>query len=115
MMLGVEMAKRLVVYTRDVYCPDQTRVRQLLAEWGVAYQEINCSQDSEALERIRNWNGHLGVPTLVVAEEDSVLPIAEPDPFPVGRSTRNVNRSTLISEPSEEGLREFLRQHGLLP
>jgi hypothetical protein len=43
------------------------------------------------------------------------LPFREPDPRPVDRSTRNVNRGTLITEPNEEGLREFLKQHGLLP
>ena len=108
------MAKRLVVYTRAITCPDQTRVRKLLVEWKVPYQEVNCSNDAEALERIKAWNGHLGVPAVVVAEEGSVLPYAEPAPRPIDRSTRNVNRSTLITEPSEEGLREFLNQHGLL-
>jgi glutaredoxin len=108
------MAKHLVVYTRATSCPDQARARKLLAEWRVPYQEINCSNDAEALERIREWNGHLGVPAIVVAEEGSVLPFREPDPRPVGRSTRNANRGTLITEPSEEGLRDFLKQHGLL-
>ncbi len=108
------MAKRLVVYTRATFCPDQVRARKLLADWNVPYEEINCSECPEALERIQGWNGHLGVPAIIVAEEGSVLPIAEPDPRPVGRSTRNINRGTLITEPSEEGLREFLKQHGLL-
>ena len=109
------MTKHLVVYTRVMACPDQTRVRKLLAEWHVPYQEINCSNDPEALERIRAWNGHLGVPAVVVAEEGSVLPVTEPDPRPAGRSTRDANRGTLITEPSEEGLRQFLDQHGLFP
>ena len=108
------MAKHLVVYTRAISCPDQARVRSLLGEWRVPFQEINCSSDAEALERIKSWNGHMGVPAVVVAEEGSVLPVREPDPRPEGRSTRNVNRGTLITEPSEEGLREFLKQHGLL-
>ncbi len=109
------MPKHLIVYTRAIFCPDQIRTRKLLADWGVPYQEINCSEDAEALERIQEWNGHMGVPALVVAEEGSVLPIAEPGPRPEGRSTRNVNRGTLITEPSEDGLRQFLQQHGLLP
>ena len=108
------MTKHLVVYTRAISCPDQMRARKLLDEWGVSYQQVNCSEDAEALERIRGWNGHLGVPAIVVAEEGSVLPLREPDPRPVRRSTRNVNRGTLITEPSEEGLLEFLKQHGLL-
>ena len=108
------MAKHLVVYTRGISCPAQMRARKLLAEWGVPYQEINCSDDAQALERIKAWNGHLGVPVAVAAEEGSVLPFREPDPRPAGRSTRDFNRGTLITEPSEDGLREFLKQHGLL-
>ena len=109
------MAKRLVLYVRNIACPDQARARRLLAEWRVPYQEVNCSTDADALERIKAWNGHMGVPAVVVAEEGSVLPIAEPSPRPTDRSTRSFNRGTLITEPSEEGLREFLRQHSLLP
>ncbi len=108
------MAQHLVVYVRNTFCPDQVRARKLLADWKIPYQEINCSEDAEALERIQEWNGHLGVPNIIVAEEGSILPFAEPDPRPVGRSTRNVNRGTLISEPSEDGLREFLKQHHFL-
>ena len=109
------MTKRLVLYTRATSCPDQARARRLLAEWRVPYQEVDCSVDAEALERIQAWNGHLGVPAVVIAEEGSLLPIAEPAPRPSGQSTRNFNRGTLITEPSEDGLREFLKQHGLLP
>ena len=108
------MAKHLVVYTRAISCPDQVRAHKLLTEWGVPYQEVNCSSDAQASERIKAWNGHLGVPAVVVAEEGSVLPFREPGPRPAGRSTRDVNRGTLITEPSEDGLREFLKQHGLL-
>jgi len=109
------MPIHLVLYTRATYCPDQARARKLLAEWKVPYQEVDCSRDAEALERIQNWNGHLGVPVVIAAEDGSLLPIREPDPRPVGRSTRNFSRGTLITEPSEEGLRQFLQQHGLLP
>jgi len=109
------MAKRLVVYTRAIYCPDQQRTRKLLAEWHVPYQEVDCSKDPAGLERIKSWNGHMGVPAVVIAEEGSVLPFREPDPKPVGRSTRDYNRGSLITEPSEDGLGQFLKQHGLLP
>ncbi len=109
------MAKHLVLYTRATSCPDQARARRLLAEWSVPYQEVNCSADAVALEQIQTWNGHLGVPVVVVAEEGSLLPIAEPAPRPTGRSSRDFNRGTIITEPSETGLREFLQQHGLLP
>ena len=109
------MAKHLVLYTRATGCPDQARARKLLAEWRVPYQEVDCSKDQERLARIQAWNGHLGVPVCIVAEEGSLLPFREPDPKPQGRSTRDFNRGTMITEPSEQGLRQFLQEHGLLP
>ena len=111
------MAKHLVLYTRATSCPDQARARRLLAEWRVPYQEVNCSNDVEALERIQAWNGHLGVPAVVIAEEGSLLPIAEPAPLPARTLDARCCQlgGTPITEPSEEGLREFLKLHGLLP
>jgi glutaredoxin len=109
------MALQLVLYTRNTSCPDQIRARKLLTEWNIPYQEVDCSRDQAGLERIQKWNGHLGVPAVIVAEAGSVLPFREPDPKPAGRSTRDFNRGALITEPSEPGLREFLRQHGFLP
>ena len=106
--------KRLVVYCRDAYCPDQARARQLLDKWGIAYEEVNISRDPQAAKRVQEWNKHLGVPTLIVAEEGSLEPITPPTPLVPGQRTRDLNRGPLISEPSENGLRDFLRQHGLM-
>jgi glutaredoxin len=109
-----DMSKRLVMYCREAFCPDQARARQLLSMWGVAYEEVNITHDRQAAERVQAWNGHLGMPTLVIAEEGSLEPITPPTPLAAGQQTRNLNRGTLISEPSERGLREFLHQHSLL-
>lgn len=109
------MAKRLVMYCRDSYCPDQALARRLLKAWGVSYQEVNISRDRQASERVQKWNNHQGVPTLIVAEDGSVEPIAPPTAVSPGQRTRNLNRGSLICEPNETGLREFLQQHGLMP
>jgi glutaredoxin len=45
------MAKRLVMYCRDSYCPDQARARQLLQDWGVPYKEVNISRNAWAAAR----------------------------------------------------------------
>ncbi len=108
------MTKHLVMYCRDAFCPDQARARHLLKEWGVPFQEINISRDSQAAARLQEWNKHLGVPTLVVADTSGVEPITLPAPLSPGQRTRNLDRDSLICEPSEAGLRDFLRRHGLL-
>lgn len=108
------MSKRLVMYCREAFCPDQARARQLLSTWGVPCEEVNITHDRQAAERVQAWNEHLGMPTLVIAEEGSLEPVTPPTPLAARQQTRDLNRGTLISEPSERGLREFLRQHGLL-
>jgi glutaredoxin len=102
------------MYCRDSFCPDQARTHRLLGQWGVLYEEVNTTRDRQAAERVQAWNGHLGMPTLVIAEEGSLEPVTPPAPLAAGQRTRDLNRGTLISEPSESGLREFLGQHGLL-
>ncbi len=109
------MVKRIVLYCRDSYCPDQARAKRLLAGWGMLYEEVNISRDRQAAERVQEWNKHLGVPTVVIAEEGSVEPITPPTLLLPGQRTRDLNRGSIICEPSEAGLRTFLQQHGLLP
>jgi hypothetical protein len=57
--------------------------------------------------------GCLAVPTLVVVD-DECRPIEPPQPIGRYVSVRNVDRGAIISEPSREGLRQFLIKHGLL-
>jgi hypothetical protein len=92
---------RLVVYTRDRTCPDQTLVRQCLKEWNLPVVEVNISHEADA------------VPTLLIAGDDD-QPIEPLTPLAAFQSVRNVDRGAVISEPSREGLRRFLQKHGLL-
>ena len=57
--------------------------------------------------------GCLAVPTLLVADERTS---SDQPPTPIGpyQSVRNVDRGSVISEPSREGLRQFLIKHALL-
>ena len=105
---------RLLIYTRNMACPDQALAWQCLKEWGIASIEINVSRDPAAAQILRELVGSLSVPTIVIADEHDE-PIEPPKPIGVDRITRNVDRGSIISEPNRGGLSAFLVKHGLRP
>ncbi len=107
------MNKELVVYGRTYPCPDLTRAKRFLEANQITYRQINIDQDATAAAFVEHWVGHRSVPTVVVAHAGKVQPVEEPAPPPPGRSARSVDRGTMITEPSDEALRGFLRRHGL--
>jgi hypothetical protein len=88
------------------------RTRAWLNKSKIPYCEIDIERDAVARDRVLKWTGFLSCPTLVVAEGDSFDPYAEPAPLPAGASPRDVDRGTMITEPSVLTLENFLRQHG---
>lgn len=107
--------KELVVYVRGGFCPDISRARRLLERWQVPYREVNVSKDGMAEQRCQAWNHCLAMPVIVVAHPGEDTPIEPPTPLEPGRSPRDVDRGTMISEASEAGLQTFLERHGFLP
>jgi len=53
------------------------------------------------------------VPTIIVARPGEDLPFEEPTPL-TGDSPRNIDRGSMITEPGEIQLEEWLRKHGVL-
>jgi glutaredoxin len=104
----------LLLYTRERTCPDQELARRCLAEFQVPYTELNISREPDAAQTMQELVGCLAVPTLVIAAEGHT-PIEPPQPIGKYESVRNVDRGSIISEPSRDGLRRFLIKHGLLP
>jgi glutaredoxin len=104
---------QLFMYTRERTCGDQQLARLCLQEFGVPYTEINISREPNAAQELDELIGCLAVPTLLIADEDH-RPITSPVPIGPHQSVRNVDRGSVISEPSREGLRQFLVKHALL-
>ncbi len=103
----------LFMYTRERTCGDQQLARMCLQELGIPCTEINISREPDAAQELMELIGCLAVPTLIVADEGR-RPITPPDPLEPHQSVRNVDRGSVISEPSREGLRQFLVKHALL-
>ena len=104
---------RLLLYTRERTCPDQELARRCLAEFNVPYIELNISREPDAAQTMQELVGCLAVPTLVIADE-AHNPIAPPHPIGKYESVRNIDRGSIISEPSRNSLQQFLIRHGLL-
>lgn len=103
----------LFMYTRERTCGDQQLARLCLQQFDVPYREINISREPGAAQELEELIGCLAVPTLIVAGEGH-QPLTPPDPVAPHQSVRNVDRGSVISEPSREGLRCFLIKHALL-
>jgi len=104
---------QLFMYTRERTCGDQQLARSCLQEFGVPYTEINISREPDTAQELAELVGCLAVPTLIVADEHR-RPITPPTSSGPHQSVRNVDRGSVISEPSREGLRRFLVKHALL-
>jgi glutaredoxin len=109
-----EDKKELVMYTRTSPCPFVTLAKRVLNHQHVTYRELFIDQDKAIERRVLTWTGFLSVPTLIIAREGEDLPYEEPSPLPKDSSPRGVNRGPMLTEPSEEQLLNWLRQHGLL-
>jgi glutaredoxin len=108
------MARELVMYTRSFGCAYVSLARYVLDERGLAYREVNIDRDEAAKGRLLDWVGFLSVPTLLIAENGTDLPCAEPLPLPPGVSPRGVDRGTIITEPTPDQLRAWLDKAGFL-
>lgn len=104
---------QLFMYTRERTCSDQQLARLCLQEFGVPYTEVNISREPDAALELQELIGCLAVPTLIIADEQR-RPITLPTPIGPYHSVRNVDRGSVISEPSREGLRQFLVKHARL-
>jgi len=106
--------KRLISYVRTRPCPYMNTARYVLGEHNVDYKEILIDKDSLARERVIEWTGFESVPTIIVAEDDSLLPIEIPESLPKGASPRGIDRGYMITEPSGEQLEQWLAKHGFI-
>ena len=107
------MSKQLVVYMSP-WCGNSLDVQRALNEWGVACRFINIKEDRAAAGRVKTWTGFESVPTLVIAEGDSVEPFEPPAALPSGRSPRGVDRGVMLTEPTRAELRAWLVKNGIL-
>jgi glutaredoxin len=107
------MSERLVVYFSP-WCSNCLDTQDALREWQVSYTGIDVKKDKAAAGRVRAWTGFESVPTLIIADEDSVEPGQPPAPLAAGASPRGIDRGSMLTEPNRSELRAWLIKHGRL-
>jgi glutaredoxin len=110
-----ERTAELVMYSRrTTACPFVSLAHRVLDEQHVPYRELYIDQDKTNEQRVLNWTGFLSVPTLIVARPGEDVPYEEPAPLAAGASPRGVDRGSMLTEPSEGQLLDWLRKHGFI-
>lgn len=107
------MDYEIVMYSRFTPCPFVRTAKRVLDRENIPYREIYIDQDAAAEQRVINWTGFKSVPTIIVACLGEDLPYQEPEPLLTG-SPRGVDRGTMITEPGEVTLENWLRKHGFM-
>ena len=107
------MAKHVVVYMSP-WCYTSQDTQRALNEWGVPATFINIKEDRAAAARVKGWVGFESVPTIIIAEGDSVEPVEPPAALPANGSPRGLDRGTLITEATRNQLRAWLVKHEVL-
>ena len=103
---------RLVVYGRSGFCPDMMRWDGWVRAHPLAFVLFDIDTDDEALRFVLRHTGHRSVPTLVIAPDDGFDPHEEPAPL-AGRGPRDVDRGSMLTEPSARTQEAFLRRNGI--
>ena len=108
------MEKEIVMYSRTYGCPFVSLAKRVLDDYGLHFREIYIDEDIQARERVLNWTGFLSVPTIIVTQVGSDLPMRPPVYLEIGSSPRGVHRGTMITEPNDEQLLAWLQDNGFL-
>ena len=101
------------MYTRLAGCPYVRTAKRVFDRENIPYREIIIDDDETATQRVIDWTGFKSVPTIIVARPGEDLPFEDPAPLD-GASPKGVDRGSMITEPGEIQLEEWLRKHGFL-
>jgi glutaredoxin len=107
------MAKRVVAYVSP-WCSQSQDTKRALEEWGVPCTTVDIKADRDAAARVRKWVGFESVPTMVIAEGESLEPFEPPKPLMPGAGPRGTDRGSMITEASRAELRAWLVRNGFL-
>lgn len=108
------MEYEIVMYSRFSPCPYVRSAKRVLDREGIPYREIFIDEDPAAEQRVIEWTGFQSVPTIILARPGEIVPYEEPKPLAPGASPRGINRGTMITEPGEIQLENWLAEHGFL-
>jgi len=104
----------LVMYSRTRSCPYVRTAKRVLERENVEYREIHIDLDEDMKKRVVDWTGFQSVPTIIVAQPGEDVPYEDPTPLESGASPKGIDRGSMITEPGEIRLEDWLRKHGFI-
>jgi glutaredoxin len=107
------MSRQVVVYISP-WCSHSQDTKRALEEWGVPCTLVDIKADPAAAARVRKWVGFESVPTVVLAEADSLEPVEPPKALMPGSGPRGIDRGSIITEASRTQLHDWLVGHGMI-
>jgi glutaredoxin len=105
------MDYELVMYSRTRSCPYVRAAKRVLDREHIPYREIFIDEDPAAEQRVVAWTGYKSVPTIIVARLGEDLPYQAPVPLEPGASPKGIDRGSMITEPGEAKLEDWLKKH----
>jgi hypothetical protein len=106
--------KEIVMYSRAAYSPFVALARDVFSRYKIPFREIDITVDTASADQLRAWSGKLSIPTIVATAPQTGLPLEPPTPLKPGQSPRGLDRGSLISEPNNQQLENWLHKHGFL-
>lgn len=104
----------LVMYSRFSPCPFVRTAKRVFERVNITYREIHIDEDPAAKQRVIDWTGFQSVPTIIIALPGEDLPYEMPIPLEPMASPRGVDRGSMLTEPSEMQLENWLRKNGFI-
>ena len=108
------MDYELVMYSRTRSCPYVRAAKRVLDREHIPYREIFIDEDPDAEQRVVAWTGYKSVPTIIVARLGEDLPYQAPAPLEPGASPKGIDRGSMITEPGETKLEDWLKTRGFM-
>jgi hypothetical protein len=106
--------KEIIIYTQARYSPFTALARDLLTRYQIPYREIDITGQPTLADHLRPYVRDLDLPTLMVAEPGADSPITPPYPLETSQSPSGLDRGSLISQPNNQQLENWLHKHGFL-
>ena len=106
--------QEIVMYSRTFGCPYVRVAKRVFDEHNLDFREVQIDRDPDARERVVQWTGFQSVPTIVLARPGEDLPFEDPAPLLAGQSPKGVDRGSMITEPSDKQLLDWLRRNGMI-
>jgi glutaredoxin len=110
--IGVK--QEIVMYVRSFYCPNVALARDVLRRYKIPFREINVDDSPQLAARLKDWTGFLSVPTIILANSGQDVPHTDFLPVVPGQSVRGTDRGSMITEPNNKQLENWLYKHNLL-